>query len=401
MRSLLTVVAMLSVLLFGIGTAHAVFGVADDVKGQDLVWPIICAKTPGSPNSLNTNWAIAELSGIKAAANCSIFDQKSRLLTDFEYCWTNDDVLTDDCQSLLSRFPITKSLDVDFDGVPDLQVTIPDGAGTNISYWAGYVTCTQVASNRMCVGSTPTNRFMNNMYLVDPPAGFAAGFNGTSEENGSGNPPVGVSAIAENAGASFFSAYSVALRYYINNNNANSWDWWILLLGRNQYTGGGANSARILNGYICDENEHCQSLPVGIPWELNIINVKPLLPGAPFFTPLGCQVPPNAPTGGCPGTQSYPKAGFGNFVVTENGSRDVPPVSPFAILGTCNPGTGVGTCSSFYSLLGWSWQRAEAGNAFANFDVVHPLFRTYCSGGVAGSSGVGIDVPCTCAGAGC
>ena len=58
-RSLLTILAMFSVLLLGAGTAHAVYGVADDVPAQDLIIPIICGKDAN--NGVNTAIAIAEV----------------------------------------------------------------------------------------------------------------------------------------------------------------------------------------------------------------------------------------------------------------------------------------------------------------------------------------------------
>jgi hypothetical protein len=75
-RSLLIIVAMLSICLFGIGTAYAVTGVADDVPGQDVVFPIICEGTvnaSGQPvfGSLNTIWAIAD-KGSEGDPTCTV-----------------------------------------------------------------------------------------------------------------------------------------------------------------------------------------------------------------------------------------------------------------------------------------------------------------------------------------
>lgn len=398
-KSLLTVIVMLSVFLVGIGTAHAIFGVPDDVKGQDLVWPMICAKNIGSPNTLNTNWAIADVvggtpdaAGFASTASCTLYSAKSVALVDFEYDWTPLEVVVDDCQSLLVRHPGATTLDLDADGTPDLQQTID-----TVNYWAGYISCTQVSSSFISPGiHDVTDRYMNNVYLVDPPLGFASGFNGPSLETG------GAAAMAENASQVSMTAYSVYARYYLNNNNTNSWNWWIVLLSRNQYNTIARTSTRALNGFICDENEHCQSLQIGIPKELNIISVKPYLPGAPFFTPLGCNVPPDPPSVGCPGTQTFPKAGFAGLVVTESGTTSVPG-NTFAILGTCNDPSAIaqGTCTSFYSLFGWSYERAEAGSILANFDVIHPMYRTYCSGGVSGTGGATNTANCICTGLGC
>ena len=60
----LLIIAILSVLLVGVGTAYAVIGVGDDVPGQDLVIPFMCGRTDvDSSNTLNTLYTIAEVKG--------------------------------------------------------------------------------------------------------------------------------------------------------------------------------------------------------------------------------------------------------------------------------------------------------------------------------------------------
>lgn len=403
-KSLLVIIAVLSVFLVGIGTSYAIYGVPDDVKAQDLVWPVFTAKTLG-PNpapdnnaatSLNTNWAIAELvgstnggadidlNGIVATTNCQLWSVKSTPIFDFTYTWTPFDVVVDDFQYLLSRHPGALTVDLNGDGIPDLKATI-DG----VDYWAGYITCTQNTGVRGV--NAIIDRFMNNVYLVDLPLGFASGFNGPSLE-GPGTPD---NLMGELSGAFHMTASEVFARYYINNDpltNLNTWDWWIFLLGRNQYSNINITSTRVLNGIICDENEHCQSLSIPIPWELNVINVDPLLPGSPFFTPLGNENPSVV--------QTYPKAGFGSFAITESGqSLDE---GAFGIVGTANQQTRGNVGVPFYSLFGWSYERAQASTAMADFDVIHPMFREYCSGGVAGSGSPANSGICGCvSGPGC
>lgn len=408
-RSLLIVLAMLSVFLFGIGTAYAIYGVADDVKGQDLVWPMFCVETPGpspAPNnsaatSLNTNWAIAELiggttdlNGYAVTANCTLWSQKSTLIFDFVYTWSPFQVVIDDCQSLLTRHPGGKLVDNNLDGTPDLRMVI-DG----VNYWGGYITCTQAGI--IPIGQTlPLNaldRFMNNVYLVDLPLGFASGLNGPSLEGiGAPVPPVpGGATIPSDAffgefGPAFhITAGSVYARYYVNNDpltNPNTWNWLIFLLGRNQYNiTDFITSTRVISGVICDENEHCASLTIPIWWELNVINVDPLLPGSPFFTPLG-NINPGVP-------QTFPKAGFVAGTVVENGSRAG--FGNFTITGTANHVDA--SAIPFYSMFGWSYQRAQAGtNILGDYDVIHNIYRTYCSGAVPGSGPPDNQTNCVC-----
>ena len=347
----------------------------------------MCAETPG-PNpalsnsaatSLNTNWAIADLiggstnlSGEAVTANCSLWSRKSTLIFDFTYVWTPFQVVVDDCQSLLTRHPNAKLVDQNMDSIPDLEYTID-----NVKYWAGYITCTQEGIVPIGSGSPldPINRFMNNVYLVDLPLGFASGFNGPSLE-GTGNPSDAL--MGEDGSANHITAHGIFARYYVNNDpiaNPNTWDWWIFLAGRNQYNlVDNITSTRDLSGYICDENEHCQSLSVPIPWELTVISIDPLLPGSPFFTPLGNH--------SSAVLQNFPKAGFGAFTVHELGS--LAGQGGFTIYGTVNNDDAPGTTPPYYSLFGWSYQRAQASTALADFDVIHPVFRTYCSGAVPG-----------------
>jgi len=400
-KSLLALIAILSVFLVGIGTANAIYGVDDAVPAQDLVWPVMCAETPG-PNpaasnsdltSLNTNWAIADLiggstdlSGHSVTANCTLWSQKSTLIFDFIYTWTPFQVVVDDCQSLLTRHPNAKLVDLDGVNGPDLRITV-DG----ISYWAGYITCTQVGITPVGGAVQPTiDRFMNNVYLVDLPLGFASGFNGPSLE---GENIPSDSMMGELGSAFHITAHDVFARYYINNDpfaNPNTWDWWIFLLGRNQYNlVDNITSTRILNGYICDENEHCQSLAIPIPWELNIISIDPHLPGSPFFTPLG-NTDSSVP-------QTFPKAGFGTFTVSETGS--LAGQGGFTITGTVNNAQAPGglTVPAYYSMFGWSYQRAQAATStLQDFDVMHPVFRTYCSGAVPGSGPLDNYGSCSC-----
>lgn len=403
-KSLLTAIVFLSIFLVGIGTSYAIYGVPDDVPGRDLVWPVFCVETPGpnpAPNnaaatSLNTNWAIADLlggsidiAGDVATANCTLYSKKSTLIFDFIYTWTPFQVVVDDCQSLLTRHPNGKLVDNDLDGKPDLEYII-DG----VKYWAGYITCTQqgIIPIGLQVPNQPQNRFMNNLYLVDLPLGFASGFNGPSLEGEPAGPSAD-SMFGEAGAVWHMTAHGLFTRYFINNDPAsypNTWDWWIVLSGRNQYNlVDNITSTRILNGYICDENEHCQSLAVPIPYELTVIDVDPLLPGSPFFTPIDNESPAVA--------QTFPKAGFARFTVTESGSLAVQ--GAFTIAGTVNNAQAPGGAlkPAYYSLFGWNLSRAQAAsNILADFDVIHPMFRTYCSGGVAGTGPTQNFGSCSC-----
>ncbi len=398
---------MLSVLLFGIGTAYAVYGVADDVPGQDLTWPVICTKTAapapaGFPaSSLNTNWAISNLSSTTRQLNCSLYTWQSVFVNDFVYDFTQNEVVPDDCAKLVVELNATGNLGLVLKNT-DI-ITGPAVPGTPPSpsqgdYYAGYVICQQV-------GVSGENVFMNNIYLVDAPLGLASGFNGPTEENGAGT-----SNLAENNGGTHFAAHDLWLRYYLNNDptlNANTWNWFIIQAGRNQYgpLGGLKYSTRLLSGILFDENEHSQSINIAFPYELNIINVASILPGAPsFFNPKNCSAIPTVPPSP-PCIPTFPKAGYVHVVPKENVTLiSGGGTATFALEGTCNYPSGGALCTEsggFYGLVGWSYQRVQASSILGDFDVIHPLLRTYCSnsvfGGSIGSGTGNTSNSCTCA----
>jgi len=371
-NSLLVVIAILSVFLVGIGTSYAIYGVPDDVPGQDLVWPIMCAKNVGAPNSLNTNWAIADViggtpdnNGNVATMACVVKDIKSVPVFDFGYVWTPLDVVVDNCEALVATM------------TSNSQTALVQKIN-GVDYYEGYIQCTQTTGQ--LDDNEIANRFMNNIYLVDPPLGFASGFNGPSLEDGAA--AFGASTfLGENSDTVQVTAGRIFARYYLNNAAANSWDWWILLMGRNQYNTINVSSTRVLNGQVCDEAEHCQSVIIPIPNELNIISVADVLPGAPLIT-------------------TFPRAGFAEFTINESGTRNlIGGTGSFSLVGTANNPTLASI--PYYSMYGWSYERAQAGSVLANFDVVHPIFRTYCSGGPSGAGASDNLTNCICTGNGC
>lgn len=332
-RGLLTVLALLGAFFIDIGRAHAVVGVADDVLGQDIVFPIICEghhdPSGGNPifGSLNTLWAIADhapftdevcLLGDSACTpqgggvgvvhdSVTVFDSTSAHRLDTGECWTKNDIISNNCQSLISSMS-TQDQEA-------MEVTI--GGRT---YFAGYVLYSQ---DETCVNGFQ-NRFAAWVYLNDIVKGFAAGFNGISLENGAG-PQLEETCKGGSCSGDVVAveASTVFPRYFLLNGDPDSFNWWIFLLGSNL-------SNRALSCVFCDEEEHCFSGGIGIPFELNIINVASIIPSA-LFPPL-----------------TFPKAGFASCDIGE---------------------TGVS------SLFGWSYQRAVPVSSPARISVVHPIHR--------------------------
>ncbi|OGW37417.1 MAG: hypothetical protein A2Y97_01785 [Nitrospirae bacterium RBG_13_39_12] len=393
-RNLFLVVAMFSIFLFGIGAAYAVTGVGDDVPGQDVVIPIICeGSQPNAPappfdpiglphfGTLTTIWAIAETSGPSCVSDDSVctprspsnsgvgvirtgvvvLDKNSILRLDTTECWSKYDVVSDSCQNLVNQMA-----GVDRDA---MEVMIG-----GVSYFVGYVVYGQQAN---CIqGTSPeeANMLVPWVYLMDTASGFASGFNGVSLENG-GGPQLEEMCADGSCDGSFIgvTAAEIYPRYFILNSDPETFNWWILLLGRNAYfpcdpiTGYG----RYLSCYVCNEAEVCASRNICIPDELNIINVGAgAIPGGLFgITVAGVPIP------------NFPKAGFAHCFIDEAGLI-AGQLTPSVIHGTLSfDGTDSDAYAETYSLFGWAYQRAIPESlGDARLSAVHPIHRLYCDG---------------------
>ncbi|MEW6584541.1 MAG: hypothetical protein AB1442_02905 [Nitrospirota bacterium] len=339
-RNLLSVVAMLSVLLFGFGTAHAVLGVADQVPGQDVVFPIICGQTG---NNLNTLWAIADtvatpdvpFSDNQSCARIFVFDKRSQLVFDDDICWTANDVVVDDCKALIARMSTSQQA--------ALEVDLDPGA---VTHYAGYITYQQAPD--LLPGAALVDRYVPWVYLVDLQKGFAAGMNGVAAELG-----LGIPGLNEVSGSLPVTAATIFPRYFILNTLADSWNWWILLMGANEDATTPFVYDRRLQCVICNEEEVCISTFIDIPDELMILNVVDHLPAVLHETP--------------------PFAGFANCsIVSTSGT--------FTQVGTIDANDPATTTDDVpYSLYGWSYQRAADSSATLSWSVIHTIDRLYCS----------------------
>lgn len=380
---------MLSILLGAFGTAYAVTGVADDVPGESIIFPIICegyqpnnsAGTPvGDPvfGSLNTVWAIAETknpscvsddsvctphtpsqSGVGVVrASVVVYDKYSIPRWDSSECWSKSDVISDSCQLIVNQMdPAARDA---------MEVTIE-----GVSYFAGYIEYTTAAR---------CTEFLNSLvswvYFNDIGKGFATGYNGISIENSIG-PQLEELCIDGSCSGRYIgiTASDLYPRYYIMNDNVDTWTWWIILAGRNEYAieadldqfGGHAtvpdnNITRKLWCYFCDETEKCQSNLVPIPYELNIINVKPYIPGGVYDA------------------STWPKAGFARCTIAETGFFTGQTTST-TITGTISFDDLLDTDTDpeTYTLVGWSYQRAKPSTVNSYISVMHPIHRLYCS----------------------
>lgn len=322
MKKFLVLAAMLSVILFGFGTSHAVIGVADDVPGTDTVIPFICE----DGGTLNTLWSVGDVSGapntvlpsfrFAIVADLLAFTRRSVEEYDEVVEWTvnNPDVLVDDCQSLISRMaPAQQAL---------FKHSVITKTGVSKTFYIGYLV--------YFAPDVDDDRFIPWVYLVDLPKGFAAGFNGYAAEQ-----QVVLAGLLEDGDP--IAAAALFPRYLVLNNNAETWNWWIILKGANGTSVAAPADSHRLSGIICNEEEVCSSLNIPLPDELNVISVE--------------QHVPNALHGGV-----YPKAGFGLFVTQD---------------------AGAAASFSDFTTLGWSYQRAQGSTVAGTWSVVHPMHRFY------------------------
>lgn len=380
-RNVISVVAMLSILLFGIGTAHAVLGINDDVPQQDLLVPLICEKN----GQLDTLFAIADKDDARChyvstdpstgkfyvtSALVKLWNQKSIFIVDWDYQWTKHDVVTDTCSYI-----------VDQRAQHDARLEVVIGGKT---YYVGYLTIQQRDGGNIPFQSSdlafcaspdawdPTNRFIGWEYLVDLTKGFASGFNMPGAEEGIG---VLMGEAIDNAPIAVATYYP---RFFFLNNKAETWNWWIYMFGQNEMAVREpilySNIHRYLDGIICDEQENCYSLRIPIPYEMVILNV---LGNDPIIIP-GIMKTLN----GFPGNP----AGLGGFAmldIIEFGTVLFPAPYSLFVNGTFNAGVLLGLEPPFpyYSSHAWSYQREQSNDGLPNlsWDVIHPQHRTWCT----------------------
>lgn len=396
-RNLFAVVAMFSIFLLGVGAAYAVTGVEDAVPGQDIVIPIICEgyqpnDASGAPTgnpvfgSLNNVWAIAEVGdhdcgmsdsvcvpvdmagnpkitepGV-TVADVLVYDRLSRERLDQTACWSLHDVISNQCTDLI--------LAMDQEARDSMEVVIG-----GVTYFVGYV---EYLQSDAC-DTDPDNTLVGWVYITDVAKGFVSGFNAISMENGTG-PELEELCADGSCDGEFIgvTASNVYPRYYIMNSDPDTATWWMFLLGRNEYAIEYSlglvpenNIHRQLGCYFCDENEVCKSNGVPIPYEMNVINVAPRIPGSvwPSTWPI------SDPAG---------KRGFAYCTIDEIGSFSGQgsntiisgTVSFDGVDGTAN------TDAETYSLFGWSYQKAAPAGATPvdKLAVIHQIHRLYCDG---------------------
>jgi len=319
-----------------------------------------------------------------------VYDRLSIPKLDLTECWSKHDVISNQCTDMITAMTANDR--------DSMEVTI-----NNVPYFVGYVVYSQIgACNPLypgtCASSTEPgcttsgqqripkgSPFVKNslvpwVYLNDVVKGFATGFNGVSIENGVGKE------LTENCTAGSCSGLDIGVtaatvfpRYYILNSDPDTFTWWMVLLGRNEYKqeylNGNVpenNMTRWLNCYFCDENEVCKSNGVPIPYEMNIINVGGYIPGSVW--PTGWPITDPSGKRGFAYCDVYEHGGFSGVSGTKTINGTLSFDNPDQ---TADPDTYAET----YSLFAWSYQRAfPVAPLNTKLAVIHPIHRLYCAG---------------------
>jgi hypothetical protein len=210
----------------------------------------------------------------------------------------------------------------------------------------------------------------SHVYINDNVNGFVTGMNGLGLENG-GGPQLEETCnfgSCSSFGPIGITARTIFPRYFIQDADLLTWNWWLILMGRNEYEveyqlGKVPENTikRVLNCFFCDENENCFSNLIPIPYEWNIIRVGNFIPGGVW--------PP----------AFFPKAGFAICTIDEAGFFSGQ-LTQTTITGTLSfDGVDSGTENETYTMAGYAYQRAFPTTIEQKLAVIHPMHRTYCS----------------------
>jgi len=223
MKTLMTIFLLIFCIFCYQNDAKAVLGVADDVPSQDILFPIICEVD--NRDGLNTRWAIAETLGgdvlypgspFVSVLRFSVFNREGTLKFDKDLGFTTYDVVTDDCQSLISQMPPSEK--------EDMKATIGGK-----EYYLGYGILENIEQQ--------DNRYVGWVTLEDNEQGTMAQFNPFQAEdgiyNGEANDPVGTTGLFAEAMNPYYSvtAFELFPRYSIPNDHPETFNWWIVLTG--------------------------------------------------------------------------------------------------------------------------------------------------------------------------
>jgi hypothetical protein len=311
MKKLFLALSVVALVAFMAGPSSALVGMPDDVPGTDVILPFFLVSMPNTGKGDNTLVVLTEVSGTGGEIHWTVWDKTSVHIINDDIPYTKWDVVPISVYAILADLPdeVAKKLEVDVDG---------DGVN---DHWMGYMTFDNSVR--------AADNFIAHMYQVDLANGQTAGTTIPAREHApqatdnawgcvTGQykaaqntffgtewiPMLGWTAFPDFTDYEVFTAF--ALR---ESENREAWrcvDWganpedsfqvpaWFRLLPRFYlhepavsqnlifiWTSGNwgyweAPLPKVI--YACDEKENCISTQIDIPYELNVINIKTVIP---------------------------------------------------------------------------------------------------------------------------
>ena len=369
MKKFIAVAAMLSVMFFGFGTAQALIGVPDDVPGTDILIPFFYVSMEGEGNE-NTLLTVTDVE----APGGNIFPVFEIDTSLHMAVYTIDSVCVHNAYPKLTPFDVysdnmLRIIEEDMSELARTALEIDThGSPAGKDHYAGYV----IFFNE----TWQTDNLISNVYQVYLPAGMAASYNGVSWEFDRAFNPIRQLGIfndeAFSANALYDGKWLLRLaipaptnadwfrlmsRYFIMDDEGES----LLMIWLE------ANLSRapawfdptirspipvpgVLHCYFFNEDEDALSSNIPLDHELNIVNVRDILPGGLF--------------------NGYPWGGWIDITTPDIfGDGWMYPVwDPVA--NSFVPSD----LGAYRQWVGYSWQRAY-GDSHEAWEVIHPMHR--------------------------
>jgi len=324
-KSLIIGLTALSLILCA-GTAYSIEG-----PSAEVVFPFICKVPTGfivNPEHLEMVFTIANVTNLDVHVSALVRNFKSVALFDYAVHLTPYDVSSNTCLGVIAMMPAAAKT---------AMIKTING----VQYYAGYISydVEEPASGALIGwGQMETLRTVVlfgglNVWLYTD-----AGFNGVPDFHSL----VNAATIIHDCPTCPWvidSNQKLMPRYKIANNDPDTHNWWIIMTPSDALTTTLGTCTRVMEGIICDEQEHCLSIAIPIPDQVNVVNVADILPG--FFA-------------------TYPKSGFAMLDVVLTGTS----------VGDQNPCFNAGN----EQYLGWSYQYTQ-GNGNLRTALIFPIHR--------------------------
>jgi hypothetical protein len=328
MKKLILALSIVGILGLGIVPAQALVGMPDAVPGTHLIQPFFLVPIPGTDGTDNTLMAMTEVRGFggtEIGSPCNgklhwtIYNRHSKKLVDGKVPYTKYDVVVLNAADLIYN-------NCSVDDLKALEVDLNED-GVN-EYYMGYITY----MNTICC----EDNFIGHMYVVDMPTGRASGAILPAREYAPRCddpcdskcywpqqnacldthyiPPIGTLPTPNFTDYEVFTPFALAYskcrehsdwpcrawmmpewfrllpRYYLKDHTGETFFFiWTSGNWGEFFEGAGVidPDAYSVDMLMYDEDEHCRSGWINLPYELNFVNVRHKIPTAWLDTALG------------------------------------------------------------------------------------------------------------------